>query len=286
MLSACLLLGFLLIALVTLPAHAQSPVVSTVVSKFFTVYSSTAPAAGGAGVTLVMGVGTGMSTNDYSDVAIAMVQALPDFFIVVVDSFPGWFVKTDSTRFAETLTSVDQWFTQQNIRVEGWLLGGHSASGRACVEALNKGLITLTGGPMLGFIGFDPYDWQSNAQNLYNLKLPTLIYAKTKKDCVTDIPHSGTGFHAHAISPASSCAAHNLLTFTDGTEHCVFTNGGCASMCGSPGSVTHAAALHNIANAIKNFVESGYAQLTRSPIANAALTSFRSCNGMPGNGEL
>eukprot|EP01031_Cornospumella_fuschlensis_P031210 gene31210-37718_t len=264
---------------------STSTAVSTVVSKVFAVYSSEAPAAGAVGIALVMGVGTNMAKEDYSDIATALVQALPDFFVVIMDSNPGGFKKTDSTMFANALTTVDQWFTQQRVGVQGWLLGGHSASGEACVEAVNKGLVKVTG-RVLAFVGFDPFKWQANAQNLYDLKLPSLIFAKTKKDCVSDLANSGTGFHIHATSPAGSSAAHNLLTFTDDTEHCVFANNGCnfvfTQSCGFSGSgVSHADAMQNIAAGIKAFVDAGFSQLKQSPVANAKLSAFTSPNGKP-----
>jgi len=109
---------------------------------------------------LLIGVGTAMSVMDYDHLGTTMVNGT-NIVLVLLDANPGNIVKTNEIKFA-TLANALASTTNQAISVCGTsssspgyiIVGGHSASGQAALQALDQNLYHFTVG---GFLGLDPY---------------------------------------------------------------------------------------------------------------------------------
>jgi len=154
----------------------------------------------------------------------------------------------------------------RKLSLANWYVGGHSASGMAAVEALNKNLFPVN---VKEFVGLDPYEYKSNSY--YNLHIPSIIWTmKGSTTCMPNAEASGKGFYGGAASANNSCNTHQLYTFTDGTGHCVFTNDGCPILgCSESGSISLTASHdENVADSVAKFMTSVVVQNASTPYNN------------------
>lgn len=198
---------------------------------------------------LLLGVGTAMAVTDYTDIASGISQLLPAVFVVFLDPNPGNPIKTSGNSYQKAVGSIQNWFASVarsvgDITFTKYVIGGHSASGRAAAQAISLGLAVS------GFIGFDPYDYSTTQAGTYDIPVPALIWSLSKPSfldtCRYDQSKSGYGFYVHATTtnPPNQCSTHRLYTFTDGTQHCVFANGGCPFVGCASQSTKQAAHAH------------------------------------------
>lgn len=285
---AHLVLSLVLIALAFPAFYAQDvTVVETQVSSNFYVYATQEmlDAVGAKSNALVMGVGTGMSVGDYSQVATVLVQKL-GYFIVISDDNPHHLVKLAGSLYAAVFTSINSWFAENKYVIQSWLVGGHSASGMACVEAITNNWLNVTSGSIDGFVGFDPYEYKLNPPGTYNVPITSIIWTMSHGGfgdlnflmyCIPNLDKSGKGFYDHATSTPNTCSNHSLFTFSDTTSHCVFTNKNCNGLCGSSGSVNRDETYHNIADSIQKFIDNKLSDYSSTPFSNVVYTSRQAC---------
>jgi hypothetical protein len=97
---------------------------------------------------------------------------------------------------------------------------------------------------------------------LYDLPVPSLTWSLGEPEdvemCRYDSQVSGYGFYIHGSSLSNQCTKHYLYTFTDTSEHCVFTDNGCfmvVTNCTDSGTVTQATTWQHVAESITNFIQ-------------------------------
>lgn len=185
---------------------------------------------------LVFGVGTAMTSVDYSK--LSKQVAGNGHVMVVLDSAPGSLVKTDETKFANALTSV-------KTKLVGWLkaggpcesfhflVGGHSAGGRAALQALiNAPSVAV------GYVGTDPFDCTTVTGRL---SVPSVVWAFSKTTCTVSLEKAGGNCYSdHAkigsrvlyrVSDTTTPFSWTCLGWVPTYAHCAFTDAGCAGVC-------------------------------------------------------
>jgi hypothetical protein len=211
---------------------------------------------------LVIGVGTAMSVEGYDKVAerIVAISGSSSLVVVISDSNPDHIVKLPSSKYASLLNAIrdqlnsglvpicareqvhnhkqyvrstlssleigptqEQQQQQQQPRVN-FLIGGHSASGQAALEAAQKGLYDFVPD---GFVGLDPYDISEKTMNFSSpLQFPTINWGFTHTTCFVKVQKAAQG--AYRLSSSESGRVLYLIDNEhNGMTHCVFTDHGC-----------------------------------------------------------
>eukprot|EP00533_Pseudo-nitzschia_delicatissima_P006843 CAMPEP_0116092348 /NCGR_PEP_ID=MMETSP0327-20121206/7998_1 /TAXON_ID=44447 /ORGANISM="Pseudo-nitzschia delicatissima, Strain B596" /LENGTH=391 /DNA_ID=CAMNT_0003583775 /DNA_START=150 /DNA_END=1325 /DNA_ORIENTATION=+ len=211
---------------------------------------------------LLMGVGAAMSVENYDIIARTIVsKAGSSLIVVIADSNPGNIVKFSPTKYASLANFVDMQH-RELIPVCGnetanLLIGGHSASGQAALDAAQKGLYDFVPS---GFVGLDPYDTSKIDANL--LQLPTLDWGFAHTTCHVQIDKAAKG--AYKLSSAEiGRVLYSIDNKHKGDDkddddmtHCVFTDNGCRvggfDVCPTIGS--HEWVYESVAESIQLFV--------------------------------
>jgi hypothetical protein len=176
---------------------------------------------------LVMGVGTSMGVDDYDNIAGRIARGT-SIVVVISNHQVGRMVKTSATLYARVANRLwDQ--LDELIPVCGGdasiMLGGHSASGQAALEAVQRDLFEFQ---PAGFIGLDPYRIaQSNADSgKLPAYLPTLNWGLTDTTCFVQAEQAALG--AYRLSSRDRGRVLYAIDNSDNAmSHCVFTDKGC-----------------------------------------------------------
>jgi hypothetical protein len=242
-----------------------------------------------------------MSCSDYSQVATGVVNLDPSSFVVVLDQNPFVFTKLSSEDYISQARNVQSWFVDlltkfPDLSFPHWFFGGHSAGGMSAAGALTTRLQdAISVGKVYGYIGFDPYSYSEPERNnpSYDLPVRSLIWSLTKSSsflpdlCHYDTNKSGYGFYIHGSSIGTECTKHYLYTFTDNSEHCVFTDKGCflgVTYCIGSGTVTQAITWQHVAQSIVNFIQLDaaiYPSNSSSVYSNVLFRERQVCNTVP-----
>lgn len=206
---------------------------------------------------LFLGVGTAMGVGDYNKLSTLIVDG-KEIITIVMDHNPGWFVKLSATKFANLYNRLVSSFLHLVPVCEGRrhnliLLGGHSASGQAAVEALPN----LKRKPD-GFIGLDPFQINQETMRIED-SIPTLDWGFARTTCGVNIEQAAKALyqlsnHKHRLFYRVN---NTVQSTNDGVAHCVFTDKGCGIVCGTRGkgdwipfAVAHS--IHLFVDAIKS----------------------------------
>lgn len=182
---------------------------------------------------LFLGVGTAMGVGDYDKLSTLMVDG-KEIIAIVIDHNPGWFVKLSPRKFASLYNRMVASYLQLVPVCQGKernliLLGAHSASGQAAVEALPN----LKRKPD-GFIGLDPFQINQETMRM-DESIPTLDWGFAKTTCGVNIDQAAKALYQlsnrnHRIFLRVNNTANSI---NDGVAHCVFTDRGCGMVCGT-----------------------------------------------------
>lgn len=165
---------------------------------------------------VVIGVGTAMSKEDYQILADLICKN--GFYCAIIDNNPGFPTKTSASQYASVYNTVKDLFAYNNIYISQYYAGGHSASGEACIYAINKKLITTS-----GFIGLDPYKY-SDISISPNVK--SLFWGFNASSCGVDISEAGVKFFNSKILTNTN-PYYLYKVNSSNIYHCDFTDGGC-----------------------------------------------------------
>mmetsp|Transcript_11469 Transcript_11469/g.21449 ORF Transcript_11469/g.21449 Transcript_11469/m.21449 type:complete len:316 (-) Transcript_11469:2313-3260(-) len=210
---------------------------------------------------LFLGVGTAMSVDDYDNLSTLIVDG-NEIMAVVIDHNPKWFVKLSWRKFASLYNTIVSSLHQiipvcEGKRNDLILLGAHSASGQAAVEALPN----LTRTPD-GFIGLDPYKitttstHHEDATMQVDESIPTLNWGFARTTCGVNIDQAAKALYRmtnrkHRVF----FRVNNTENSTNhGVAHCIFTDKGCGIICGTKGKGDWI--LLAVAHSIHLFVDS------------------------------
>jgi len=221
---------------------------------------------------LVIGVGTAMSASDYDKLAQHSVST--SLMVIILDHNPGRVVKTSATKYVNAMVGIrnqlhviiphcgfnntkesgsinssndgrvdrrQKMAEQQPATMAAtaataskFLIGGHSASGQAALEAAQKGMFNETSFVPSGFVGLDPYEISKRTMDMNSPlhQFPTLNWGFTDTTCLVQVQKAASGAY-HLSSPSSSSSGNGgrILYSIDNSQntmmHCVFTDSGC-----------------------------------------------------------
>ena len=114
---------------------------------------------------LLVGVGTAMTVTAYDHLAATVVTHDTNMVVVLLDANPGHVVKTNELQFATLANALvsqrSHWIpvcasttTFSSSSPTYIIVGGHSASGQAALQAFHQKLFHFT---VSGLVGLDPY---------------------------------------------------------------------------------------------------------------------------------
>lgn len=183
---------------------------------------------------LVLGVGTTMKVGDYDKQAssIATAAGLSSLVVVIADFNVGRITKISPEKFSklsnavrdqlDSLIPVCSGSVDANIFV-----GGHSASGQAVLQSIQKNLLDFT---PKGFVGLSPFEVSKKSMDFNSpLKIPTLNWGFTRTTCFVFLKKAALGAY-HLSSPEVGRVLYRIENKRNGITHCSFTNNGCDSI--------------------------------------------------------
>jgi hypothetical protein len=127
---------------------------------------------------VILGVGTSMSTSNYNELASRIVEEKP-YIVVIADHNHGCMMKlfawTFRTFYNKFMDHLEEYVPMCAGKEPTILIGGHSASGEAVINAI----------PQLypkahGFIGLDPYKVTMDMSFGNDTSIPTLTWGFKK----------------------------------------------------------------------------------------------------------
>jgi hypothetical protein len=187
---------------------------------------------------LVVGVGTSMGVDDYDNIARLITEGT-SIVVITVNHEVGDIIKTSALKYARLVNEL--WHQLEDLipvcdsSTARIILGGHSASGQAALEAIQKGLFEFH---PAAFVGFDPYRITATTMEnkLLPASLPTLYWGFSDTTCFVQVNQAALG--AYRLS--SSHGGRVLYTIDNRNNritHCVFTDKGCGmrvfTVCGT-----------------------------------------------------
>lgn len=180
---------------------------------------------------LLLGVGTFMSVGDYDKISQAIVSA-ESIVVAITDHNVDNFEKTSPSKYASlTNEIIYQLNTLIPICKYGEariLIGGHSASGQAAMQAWQQGLIDRSKVSPLGFIGLDPYLISKKTMDeTVVFDLPGLYWGFTRTTCQVTVEKAAQA--AYRITEESARVLYSIHNenHESSMTHCVFTDNGC-----------------------------------------------------------
>lgn len=176
----------------------------------------------------LMGVGTAMATTDYSIMSEEISKGQP-VVTVITDHAPNFFVKLSSGGFAKLYNALTKDLGKLIPVCEGKspkiLVGAHSASGQASIEAMQKGKLDVTPD---GYIGLDPF---KISERKMKIDVPLLAFGFEKTTCKVTVNQAAKP--AYKIAGKDHRVFYRIKNKTQKIQHCAFTNKGCSIICGA-----------------------------------------------------
>lgn len=177
---------------------------------------------------LLMNVGTAMSVKDYDIIATDIVKD-QKVTVIIGDHNPRFPVKLFSNGFKkyynEMIPSLQRIVPScKDTKDPMILVGGHSASGKAVVEALPN----LDSKPA-GFVGLDPFPIKERKMKIDD-SIAVLTWGLEKTTCRAKVQQTAKA--AYNIASSDRRVFFRVDNMSQKIQHCVFTDGGCAVICG------------------------------------------------------
>lgn len=199
---------------------------------------------------LLIGVGTAMATTDYSIMSGEISKGQP-IVTVITDHAPNFFVKLSSGGFAKLYNKLAGEVGSLIPTCEGKkpkiIVGAHSASGQASIEAMQKGLDIKPD----GFIGLDPFKITERKMKI-DADIPVLSFGFEKTTCSVKIDQAAKP--AYKIASKDHRVFYRISNKSAKIQHCSFTDKGCAVVCGHKPEADWVRGL--VAGGVHSFVKS------------------------------
>jgi hypothetical protein len=232
-----ILMVFLIVALFT---NADAAIVSKKTEQscqyvFEAYYENSATTCSAV---IAINVGTGMSVNDYTELAKSIVAANTantSTVAIIVDNNPGCLFnvglkKDDGAKFARVVNKA-----MMNLRNDIpictnplYFIGGHSGGGKGAMIAIQMGNLNFS---VAGYVGLDPY--QITQEDPIPIRMPSLFWGFNKTTCAVNIDQAAKA--GYNDSNSTHRLFYQVQTNHDnkmiGGPHCSFTNKGCFRMC-------------------------------------------------------
>jgi hypothetical protein len=180
---------------------------------------------------LLLGVGTFMSVENYDKISQA-ISADETIVVVISDHNVDNFEKTSPSKYAaltneiaNQLNSLIPICNHDEARI---LIGGHSASGQAAMQAWQQGMIDKSTVNPLGFIGLDPYEISEKTMDESIIfDLSGLYWGFSRTTCLVTVEKAAQA--AYQITEKSARVLYSIHNekHESGMTHCVFTDHGC-----------------------------------------------------------
>ncbi len=203
-----------------------------------------------------------MATTDYSIMSEEISKG-QQIVTVITDHAPNFFVKLSSSGFAKLYNALTSDLGAQIPVCKGKspkiIVGAHSASGQASIEAMMKGKLDKQPD---GYLGLDPFAIKERKMKIDD-SLPVMTVGFEKTTCQVKVNQSAKP--AYKLADKGHRVFYQVDNINQKIQHCAFTNKGCAVICGAKpegnwvrGLV--AQAVHSFVGAIKsnNFSKSQF----------------------------
>eukprot|EP01035_Chromulina_nebulosa_P017591 gene17591-23161_t len=223
-------------------------------------------------VGIVIGVGTAVSTTDYTSLSNTVVSQVTNSLFITLDDNPGFghINKSDPVLYVKAFNKAKDWTSSNGYSIQKWFVGGHSGSGQGAADALTNNATFASS--IEGYVGFDPYCVFTGLEFSFTgpkcvkktsrvLNKPSLIWSFKKESCGVDPVYGGVGFYQYATNSVDDCQIHNhaLYTLTDNSQHCIFTDSGCPFLgCGPKNKTAKALIDSAIAVSIQDFITNDF----------------------------
>ena len=211
---------------------------------------------------LLLGVGTFMSVSDYDNLSRALTYD-QNLVVAVIDHNVQNLEKTSSTKFASLvheiifqISSLIPICTRGQAKL---LIGGHSASGEAAMNAWHEGLLSALPRETIGFIGLDPYEISNKTMpdNII-MSLPGLYWGFTTTTCLVEVQKAARAAYNKTVKDARVLYVIHNEKHDSQTSHCVFTDKGCGFIplgCGTTSSASVNSVYGMVAESVQLFLQ-------------------------------
>lgn len=237
----CWLVAAAAVAFVVVSPVGADIVSKTVTSKTWSLrYHYDDDAAGDAACSAVffVGVGTAMSVGDYDEVAsdMSIGGTSGGIVTIIADPAPGNPVKLFSGPYANQVNDVHANLASIVPACEGrkkkkdgdpiFVIGGHSASGQAAIDALDDAKGGGINFEPSGFFGLDPFEVNTKKMKI---DVPALFWGFEYTTCLVSVDKAAEA--GYEISPATSRVLYRIENKNKMITHCIFTDNGCTVVC-------------------------------------------------------
>jgi hypothetical protein len=206
-------------------------------------WNATSSSSPGCDTVLLLGVGTAMGVGDYDMLSHNVVTATnrirsssSSILMIVMDHNPLWLVKTDAQKYANLASTIVRDIATlvpicSNKSRNGFVIGGHSASGQAAMDALGRNLF-LNFKP-IGLFGLDPFD-ATTVATVSDIDIPVMYWGFTKTTCDVNVAKAAEYAYNHTSNPKRVLYQVDNANRDGGTivTHCIFTDHGCGGAAG------------------------------------------------------
>lgn len=256
---------------------------------------------------LLLGVGTLMSVRDYDNIS-KKIASHNSIVVIVADHNVEHVEKTSPERYAmltnEVINQLNRLLPICRSGVASYdedtiqfLIGGHSASGQAALQAWQKGLLSTTSQHPVAFLGLDPYEISNRTiDQQMGLTLPSLSWGFKKSTCLVQTEKAARGAYE---TTKGSRVLYVIDNSGEGCTitHCVFTDRGCGVRPFSCTTMTTLEWVHEaVAESVGLFLQALHGasafdhsqfELSRSllPVDVAFFVNDENPNGLPGRVE-
>jgi hypothetical protein len=172
-----------------------------------------------------------MTVDQYDKMAERIVSETSIVFVVSNHNV-GSLDKKSAKQYADLLNAIhdqqgnlvpickDNQHPAANI-----VIGGHSSSGQAAFEAVQRDLFHFE---PLAFFGLDPYQISNTTSNSLPMRLPALYWGLTSTTCFVNVEKAALGFFRLTSTIADRGRVLYLIENNQSSlTHCVFTDSGC-----------------------------------------------------------
>lgn len=193
---------------------------------------------------VAINVGTGMSVDDYTELAKLIVSANTantSTVVIVVDNNLGCpfnigLTKDDGAKFARVVNAAVH-NLQKSVAIctdPLYFVGGHSGGGKGAMNAIQMGKLNFS---IAGYVGLDPY--QITQKDPIPIEMPSLFWGFNKTTCAVNINQAAKAGYYNSNSQhrffyqvqTNHGTGVNWFDETFLGPHCSFTNNGCIRLC-------------------------------------------------------
>lgn len=230
---------------------------------------------------LMIGVGAAMKVENYDNLATSIVTKAgsSSLIFIISDANPGGIVKLDADKYATLANGLRGQLSSGIVPMctktkdPNFIVGGHSASGQATLEAVQKGLLDFVPD---GFVGLDPFEISTRTMDLHSpLPFPTMNWGFEKTTCGVQLDKAARGAY-NLSSPDEGRVLYLIDNEDNDMTHCVFTDKGCFFIC--PTNQKFNWVYESVAESVQSFLNAIHSEGIPFSRESFGLPSTRSGN--------